>query len=326
EDEDDYSAFLNDGIGDDEDGDEADKDGVFDEEDPTAAPVDSEGDRLPPKPRRTARALPKWLQAQFDAKVEESRARGKDNLPPLYRDHNTFWFPETDPYFSMRKLDQNLEPQQLFRARFFLWDPSVLVANGIPCPNCNHRLHRHGHIPRPRRCVDLDHTFYIIRYRYRCPICVNPDSKLNTVTFRSWDSRILANLPHALAASFPAMLTHRSALSERVFMFMRSCFQSGMGAKQFADALRVRHLENYDKLHISYLSTLAEHAPMARYTERKFKSFLPFDDTSAEGFHGFLPSSQWLRDLFDKFVEAHGPLSFIEGLAMRVLSVRNSGK
>ncbi|KAJ7242858.1 hypothetical protein B0H12DRAFT_1236604 [Mycena haematopus] len=138
-----------------------------------------------------------------------------------------------------------------------------------------------------------------------CPNCVNPLSKLKTVTFRSWDSRILRKLPRALAASFPAMLTYRSGLSESVFMFMRSCFQSGMGAKQFADALRVRHLEQYDKLHISYLSTLAENAAMARFMGWNFKSFLPFEDNSEDGFHGFLPSSQWLRDLFDKFVMEH---------------------
>ncbi|KAJ7242859.1 hypothetical protein B0H12DRAFT_1023451, partial [Mycena haematopus] len=296
-----------DGIGDDDDDsdEEPDEEGVIDDKDPTIAPVDSEGDPIPPKPRRTARPLPNWLQAQFLTKVKESSIRGKDNLPPLYREHQTFWFPETDPYFSMRKLDSSLAPQKLYHASFFLWDPTVLVPDGIPCPNCGHRLHRHGHVPRPRRCVDLDRTFYIIGYRYRCPNCVNPLSKLKTVTFRSWDSRILRKLPRALAASFPAMLTYRSGLSESVFMFMRSCFQSGMGAKQFADALRVRHLEQYDKLHISYLSTLAENAAMARFMGWNFKSFLPFEDNSEDGFHGFLPSSQWLRDLFDKFVMEH---------------------
>ncbi|KAJ6538419.1 hypothetical protein B0H10DRAFT_2254857 [Mycena sp. CBHHK59/15] len=63
-----------------------------------------------------------------------------------------------------------------------------------------------------------------------------------TITFRSWDSRILSVLPRRLAVRFPALLTHRSAILEDLFMFMRSCFQSGMGAKQFSDALRV--LEN----------------------------------------------------------------------------------
>ncbi|KAJ6460535.1 hypothetical protein C8R45DRAFT_1179980 [Mycena sanguinolenta] len=301
-----YSRFLNDGVGDDdeEDDDEPDQDGIVDDTDPTTRPVNSEGDPIPPKPRRTARPLPSWLQTPFLAKLNESSNRGKDNLPPLYRDHQTFWFPETDPYFSMQKLDSSLDPQKLYRARFFLWDPAILVPHGIPCPNCDQRLHRHGHVPWPRRCVDLDHTFYdyIIGYRYRCPSCVNPQSKLKTITFRSWDSRIISKLSRAPAASFPAILIYRRGLSENVLMFMRSCFQSGMGAKQFADALRVRHLEQYDKLHISHLSTLAERIYGAIYGTE----VLPFEDRSDDGFHGFLPSSQWLRDVFDKFVEEHG--------------------
>ncbi|KAJ7431758.1 hypothetical protein B0H11DRAFT_2233272 [Mycena galericulata] len=101
------------------------------------------------------------------------------------------------------------------------------------------------------------------------------------------------------------MLSYRSAISESVFMFMRSCFQSGMGAKQFADALRVRHLENYDKLQLSHLSRIARGKTMQAWLEKKFESFLPFADRSSRGYHGFVPSSQWLRDLFDKFMELH---------------------
>jgi hypothetical protein len=88
-------------------------------------------------------------------------------------------------------------------------------------------------------------------------------------------------------------------------MFMRSCFHSGMGAKQFSDALRVRHLENYDKLHLSYLSTPAKNKDIFAWRQEKFEDFRPFEDTSAQGYHGFVPSSQWLRDLFDKFIESH---------------------
>jgi hypothetical protein len=65
-------------------------------------------------------------------------------------------------------------------------------------------------------------------------------------------------------------------------MFMRSCFQSGMGAKQFSDAVRVRHLEKYDKLHLSYLFTLAHGKAMHEWLGKKFKSFRPFDDKSSE--------------------------------------------
>ncbi|KAF8174195.1 hypothetical protein K438DRAFT_2050037 [Mycena galopus ATCC 62051] len=195
----------------------------------------------------------------------------------------------------------------MFCPAFFLWDPAALVPGGIPCPNCRHRLHRHGHVPRPRRCVDLDRTFWMMRYRYLCPNCVNPVSNKRTVTFRSWDSCIFGVLPRRLAVRFPAMLTHQSAILENLFMFMRSCFQSGMGAKQFSDALRVRHLEYYDTLQLSYLWKIAEAQGLARWRDQKFPTFKAFDDTSSDGYHGFIPSSQWLRDLFDTFMDCRGP-------------------
>jgi hypothetical protein len=114
----------------------------------------------------------------------------------------------------------------------------------------------HGHIEKPRRCVDLSRTIWIIGYRYHCPSCLHPKSKKPTVTFRSWDSRILALLDHNLQAEFPAQLTHRSGITHHVLAFMRTCFQHGMGSKQFANALRVQHLQLHDELHLQYLHYL----------------------------------------------------------------------
>jgi hypothetical protein len=93
-----------------------------------------------------------------------------------------------DPFFVLKDLT-TLRPEDLFQAQFFLWDPAALA--DIPCQNCQTRLNRHAFIDRLRRCVDLDRSFYIIGYRYRCLNCVYPKSKRKTVTFRSWDSRIL---------------------------------------------------------------------------------------------------------------------------------------
>ncbi|KAJ7734618.1 hypothetical protein B0H16DRAFT_1467469 [Mycena metata] len=139
EDEDEHSDLLPAGLGEEDDGNDPDEHGVFDNMDPSTQPVNSDGDPVAPKPRRTARALPEWLQDQFDARVVESKTRGDDNLPPLYRDHHAFWFPEADPFFLMRKVNSNFTPQRFYRARFFLWDPAALV--DIPCPNCGHQLH-----------------------------------------------------------------------------------------------------------------------------------------------------------------------------------------
>jgi hypothetical protein len=41
-----------------------------------------------------------------------------------------------------------------------------------------------------------------------------------------------------------------------------------MGAKQFSDALRVRHLKDYDKLQLSYLWKIAEARSLATWGTR----------------------------------------------------------
>ena len=117
--------------------------------------------------------------------------------------------------------------------------------------------------------------------------------------------RILATLPPALAAEFPAYLSHRSSVSKTVYEWMRSCFQDGMGPKQFSDALRVQHLLRYDELQLQYLDALVVRSGLAKWRGENFSLFLPFNDTSPKGFHGYVPTGQWFRDVFNRNTEEH---------------------
>jgi hypothetical protein len=247
--------------------------------------------------------LPSWLMAQFREHVEASNKRNHSKLPPLYADHQTFWFPSRSSFFVL--CGQQVMPQHLFTPRFFLWDPEPLVFGGIPCPKCGMRLMRHGHITHPRRCVDLYDTFWIIGYRYRCGKCQNPASKKTTITYNSWDTRILSKLPPHLSQEFPARLSYKSGISLAAFGWMRSCIQNGMGAKQFSDALRVQHLRHYDALHLQYLQAIAAGSKMKQWLQKTYSPFPKFEDSSDDGFHGFVPSAQWLRDMYDNFIEEH---------------------
>jgi hypothetical protein len=83
---------------------------------------------------------------------------------------------------------------------------------------------------------------------------------------------------------------------------MRSCFQNRIGAKQFSDALRIQHLEAYDELNLQYLNYLARRRSISSLGE-KYEVFLPYNDYSSKGPHGFVLSSQWLRDMYDQFIE-----------------------
>jgi hypothetical protein len=242
------------------------------------------------------------LKAFEDRLAEAGPAFHNDEgLPHLYYENKTFWFPCRSIFFVLR--NETPSPQQLHNPRFFLWDPEPLC-KCIPCPNCRTILQRHAHISHPRRVVDADSTFWIIGYRYRCQACIHPKSKKFTVTFRSWDSRILAALPRSLADEFPARLSHRSGMSKTIFSWMRACFQCGMGAKQFSDALRVQHLLKYDELHLQYLHELASRS-LDGWRGQKYERFLAFDNTSPQGPHGFVPGAQWLKDMYDCFIEEH---------------------
>jgi hypothetical protein len=130
------NLLIEDGIGEDDE----------DEEDDDMEDTDSPhlSRRLPIRP------LPPWLKDAFNQRVEESKIRGQDGLPALYRDHKTFWFPRPSTFFLLK--DQNLSPQQIYSYDMFLWDPMALVDGGIPCPNagCRTPLWRNGHAPRPR--------------------------------------------------------------------------------------------------------------------------------------------------------------------------------
>ncbi|SRR6266571_1599103 len=84
---------------------------------------------------------------------------------------------------------------------------------------------------------------------------------------------------------------------------MQSCFQNGMSTKQFTSAVHVQHLLQYNKLHIQYLDFLANQSGLYRWSERMFKSFQPFPDTSDDGFDGYISSMQWFQDVYDQFIE-----------------------
>lgn len=276
-----------------------------DERDPAAPrvdePVHAEVGPQPRPQKRSPPTLAPWILTMFTILSAQAKNR-IDGLPALYAKQQTFWFPKIATFFLLRMGKQL--PQDLYDVRWFLWDPLCLVP--IPCPHCRKTLVRHGQISRPRRCVDFQGLFFIIGFRYRCPNCKHPSSGLPNVTFHSWDSRILAMLPPELALEFPARLTSRSGISVGLSTWMRSCFQNGMGAKQFSDCVRVQHLEHYDKTRLQYYHSLVPRVKMGQWRgEDRFEVFLPYDDTSDCGMHGFVPNATFFRKVHDQILLEH---------------------
>ncbi|KAJ6456287.1 hypothetical protein C8R47DRAFT_1029405 [Mycena vitilis] len=278
ENESNLSSFLSGGIGQDEEPDS----------EPNGAASRSE--RVP---------FPEWFQNRVNTLLEELR----HDLKPLggqsrHYKEGQFWIRPKSVWSSLGGI--SLKPTDLYSPKFFLWDPLSLLGKTytLRCPDCNHYLTRGGVVERPRRVVDVDSTFWLIGYTYECQIIATGGCNAR---FRSWDQRILQRLPRALAAEFPARLTWRSGLSTRAFGVVRSCFQHGMGSEEVADMFRMQHLRRYDELRLQYLRTKIGQIGISP----AYEPFLPFEDRSTRGFHGFTPSGQWLRDMYDEFIESH---------------------
>ncbi|KAK0461441.1 ribonuclease H-like domain-containing protein [Armillaria novae-zelandiae] len=65
---------------------------------------------------------------------------------------------------------------------------------------------------------------------------------------------------------------------------------------------RMQHLKQYDELCLQYLHRKAFSLNLPHET---YQTFPPFEDRSENGFHGFVPSGQWLRDVYDMLIEQH---------------------
>ncbi|KAJ7148830.1 hypothetical protein C8R46DRAFT_1310919 [Mycena filopes] len=259
---------------------------------------EDEDDDNPGSPSR--KPFPKWFQQILTTILAELKHDLEITTEGKSRHYlaGTFWLPRKAVWFSLGRL--NVKPADLFLPDFFIWDPlSLLGSSGIVCPECHSRhLTRDGVVERPRRVVDLDACFWIVGYTYACRARVGGCG----VRFRSWDQRVLARLPLPLAAEFPAHLTWRSGLSTRAFGVVRSCFQHGMGAEEVADLLRMQHLRHYDEIRVQYLRTKVQ---QMNFPGKTYEPFPSFEDRSSSGFHGFTPSGQWLRDVYDNFIEKH---------------------
>lgn len=147
----------------------------------------------------------------------------------------------------------------------------------------------------------------MIGTRLRCPNCKHSKSNKKTVTYNSWDPRIIKALPPVLAAEFPAVMSHRNAISADVFALMCSCFNYGVGSKQFSHILLIMHRRRFSQIHVQYLDGILARRKynMDHEASPSYEAFSMFSDTA--GYGGFVPSSSWLCMMYDSFVEGHAP-------------------
>jgi len=297
----------------------------FNDQDPGLANLEDEKSNTDANtgPKRQPVPIPEWFTKALDVKLALIQHRDSNGKFTFYTQYQNFWVPQKAKWFQMRNA-KVLRPEILYDFELFYWDPQLLVM--ISCPLCKKAtLTRHGIQKRPRRCVGLEKSFWMIGARYKCPDCVSATGK-HTVTFMSWDSRIIASLPQSLAAEFPVVLTHRSALSSPILALERCLFQKGIGSKQFSEIIKSLHLRYFDQLHLQYLQMIQDNRERVIWKNFKFEPFSEFTDS--KGYAGFIPSSVWFRDLYDQFIESHLPRinQYSAMLTARVCAIDHSHK
>jgi hypothetical protein len=262
--------------------------------------------------------MPSWL---FDYIVEElgprlQEKKGRSLAPPVEYTTGDFWTRPPDPVFSLAH--HCFDKKKLFFPLIFLWLPHFLVSE-LLCPNCNNELEKNG-IAAPRRIVDIDSTFWMLTWRYRCKQC--------SKGFQGWSNLLLETLPHYVQQSFPAVLSYRNGISNRLAKVLRACYQHKMGATGVEALLYELHTSRFDMLCTQYLEAALEKELLRRadlgsdenlatrnsqttldtafvYRPPQLESLGSFWD--AEGYSGFVPSRKYLTTMYNKLVDVATP-------------------
>lgn len=86
--------------------------------------------------------------------------------------------------------------------------------------------------------------------RYRCT------AKNCGTTLNAHDLDLIRQLPHELQLEFPAVLTHKGAVSKAVADLLRPCMQNSVGPERFQKILRELHHLKHDRLELQYLTAV----------------------------------------------------------------------
>ncbi|KAG2192557.1 hypothetical protein INT47_012781 [Mucor saturninus] len=243
---------------------------------------------------------------QYFEKVQSDLSKTK--YPPPYSS-KTFWIRPMDTYFAIQ-LKSPLS--ELYKPDIFLWHPHHLLQNGykdLKCisEQCSGNVTSKGYYkdPHARRAVGLTRCFYIMSYRYACSSC--------KVTFNAHDPKLMVQLPIELQEAFPAIITHKGAVSREVADLLRPCVQNSVGPKRFSKIIRELHMLEHDRLELIYLTNiLKKKKKEAEGVGAFFKSaptiyapFSSFDDQS--GYAGYVPTPVYFRTLYTSIIEKLRP-------------------
>lgn len=143
-------------------------------------------------------------------------------------------------------------PEDYHLKRLFLWMPRRMWNFDFKCSHCitPHSLRSKGVCNRIRTVLDLKDFYYLAGEYMDCNYCGG--------TFVSWDERMLKQLPSALRARFPAVLTRKYACDLAVVTLFRARTLGNSPTALRNNLLEV-HSEEWLRRQLSYLGDCAHH-------------------------------------------------------------------
>jgi hypothetical protein len=129
-------------------------------------------------------------------------------------------------------------------------------------------------------------------------------------TINAHNRLVLDQLPLYLQAEFPALLTHRSAISKTLANWMRPLAQNSVSLKRLVKLLTEMHMLRYSRLELQYLNAIKyrqeSQASISSYSQRSMKAFSTFGDMGQ--YAGFIPSMSYLRTLYTAMMDEMRPM------------------
>jgi hypothetical protein len=123
------------------------------------------------------------------------------------------------------------------------------------------------------------------------------------------DAKIVQRLPMDLQMEFPAILTHKAAISKTVADLLRPCVQNSVGPERFQKIISELHFKMHDRLELQYLifeyqkrSGIGKHLPNSLPPPQTFSSF-----KDQNQYAGYVPSGVYFRIVYTEIIKMLRP-------------------
>ena len=202
-----------------------------------------------------------------------------------------------------------------FRKPAFVWMPEKTYAFQFKCTadKCDKKLTHRGAYKTVLEVVGLSRTYWLIGSRLMCD--ANHDH-------RSWDCRLLEQLPSYIADNYPILHTYRYALDKEVVVHMRSR-TLGNSITALRNVLYEQHSENHLRSCNIYLGQVE------RYN--RYKLPYTFHEPSPPPKFDGIQSKEWFTACYMKDVALRMPfiqsqLTSVFGEVLKIDSTKKTCK